>query len=86
MVDLRINETRQTGEVRKTKLPVYRLVGAVSNCAYSVRLETAPTGGDSVYLFFVFIIIHEERSDFILSISSNFSSRSSVSTLAFPGG
>ena len=31
--------------VRKTKLPFSRLVGAVSNCAYLVRLETAPTGG-----------------------------------------
>ena len=30
--------------VRKTKLPFYPLVGAVSNCAYSVRLKTAPTG------------------------------------------
>ena len=45
MVDLRINETRQTGGVRKTKLPFYRLVGAVSNCAYAMRLKTAPTGG-----------------------------------------
>ena len=44
MVDLRINETRQTGAVRKTKIPPYRLVGAVSNCAYAVRLETTPTG------------------------------------------
>ena len=37
--------------VRKTKRPFYRLVGAVFNCAYSVRLKTlvtiyrtAPTG------------------------------------------
>ena len=45
MVDLRINEILQTGAVRKTKLPFYRLVGAVSNCAYSVRLETGPTEG-----------------------------------------
>ena len=45
IVDLRINGTHQTGPVRKTKLPFYRLVGAVSNCADSVRLETAPTGG-----------------------------------------
>ena len=51
IVDLRINETLQTGEVRKTKLPFYRLVGAVSNCAYAVRLQTAPTGGESIYLF-----------------------------------
>ncbi len=42
IVDLRINETRQTGEVRKAKLPFSRLVGAVSNCAYPVRGETAP--------------------------------------------
>ena len=27
------------------------LVGAVSNCAYAVRGKTAPTGGESVYLF-----------------------------------
>ena len=60
IVDFRINETLQPGAVRKTKLPFYRLVGAVSNCAYAVRLETAPTGpdksgskprGESVHLF-----------------------------------
>ena len=51
MVDFRINGTRQTGAVRKTKLPGYRLVGAVSNCADAGRLKTAPTGGESVYLF-----------------------------------
>ena len=45
MVDLRINETRQTGAGRKTKLPFYRWVGAVSNCAYAGRFVTAPTGG-----------------------------------------
>ena len=49
-MDLRINETLQTGGVRKTKRPFYRLVGTVSNPdrsgsresgqAYSVRLET----------------------------------------------
>ena len=42
-----------------------RLVGTVSNCAYTVRLETAPTGpdksgskprGESVYLFLEFTI------------------------------
>ena len=44
MVDLRINGTRQTGVVRKTKLPFSRLVGVVSNYAASVRLKTAPTG------------------------------------------
>ena len=43
IVDLRINETLQTGAVRKPHLPFCRLVAAVSNCAYSVRLETAPT-------------------------------------------
>ena len=43
LVDLRINETRQTDEVRKPTLPLDRLVGAVFNSAYSVRLETAPT-------------------------------------------
>ena len=57
MVDLRINETRQTGAVRKPHLPFYRLVGTVSNCAYAVRLETAPTGGESVYLFLEFTIV-----------------------------
>ena len=55
-MDLRINETRQTGAVRKTKLPFYRLGGAVSNCAYAVRGENAPTGGESVYLFLEFTI------------------------------
>ena len=28
----------------KPHLPVSRMVGAVSNCAYAMRLETAPTG------------------------------------------
>ena len=45
MVDIRINETRQTGAVRKPHLLFYRLVGTVSNCADAVRGETAPTGG-----------------------------------------
>ena len=44
-MDLRINETRQTGVVRIPPLPFYRLVGTVSNSADAVRLETAPTGG-----------------------------------------
>ena len=44
MVDLIINEILQTGAVRKTKLSFYRFVGAVSNCADAVRLQTAPTG------------------------------------------
>ena len=57
MVDFRINGTLQTGAVRKIKLPFYRLVGAVFNCAYSVRLETAPTGGRKC--LFIFIIHHK---------------------------
>ena len=62
-MDLRINETLQTGGIRKTKLPSYRLVGTVSNCAYSVRWETEPTGGASVYSFLEFTIIgHYERA------------------------
>ena len=56
-VDLRINETRQTGAIRKTKLPFYHLVGAVSNCAYSVRLKTAPTGVRKC--LFIFRIHHK---------------------------
>ena len=56
MVDLRINETLQTGAVRKPHVPFYRLVGTVSNSADAVRLETAPTGGESVYLFLEFTI------------------------------
>ena len=43
IVDLRINGTRQTGAVRKTKLPFSGLVAAVSNCAYAVLLETLVT-------------------------------------------
>ncbi len=42
---VRINETLQTGAVRKPHLPFSRLVGTVSNCADAVRLETAPTEG-----------------------------------------
>ena len=52
MVDLRINETLQTGAVRVPLLPFYRLVGTVSNCAYAVRLETAPTGGRKCLFIF----------------------------------
>ena len=65
MVDLRINKTLQTGAVRKTKLPFYRLVGAVSNCADSVRLETAPTGGRRC-LFIVRIhhILRSRKNEF----------------------
>ena len=51
IVDLRINETLQAGAVRRPHLPFSRLVGTVSNCADAVRLETAPTGGEGVYLF-----------------------------------
>ena len=56
-MDIRINQTLQSGAVRKPHLPFYRLVGTVSNCAYAVRLETAPTGGASVYLFLEFTIV-----------------------------
>ena len=31
-------------------------VGTVPNCADAVRLETVPTGGESVYLFLEFTI------------------------------
>ena len=34
-----------------------RLVGTVSNCAYAVRLETAPTGGRKC--LFIFRIHHK---------------------------
>ena len=54
MVDLRINETRQTGAVRMPHLLVYCLVGAVSNCAGSLHHGTYR--GESVYLFLVFTI------------------------------
>ena len=30
----------------------YRLVAAVSNCAYAVRLKTAPTGGRKCLFIF----------------------------------
>ena len=52
MVDLRINETPQTGAVRKPHVPFSRLVGTVSNSADAVRLETAPTGGGESVCFF----------------------------------
>ena len=60
-MDLRINETRQTGALRKPPLPFFRWVGTVSNCADAVRLETEPTGGESVYLFLQFTITNEMR-------------------------
>ena len=56
MVDLRINETLQTGAVRKPHLPFCRLVGTVSNSADAVRLETAPTGEREC--LFIFRIHH----------------------------
>ena len=59
-MDLRINETRQTGVVRIPPLPFYRLVGTVSNSADAVRLETAPTGGRKC-LFIVDLRINETR-------------------------
>ena len=40
-MDFRINETRQTGAVRKPSLPFSRLVGTVSNCAYHTRKAKA---------------------------------------------
>ena len=48
IVDFRINETLQTGAVGNR---TYR-VGA-----NAVRSETAPTGGESVYLFLEFTIV-----------------------------
>ena len=49
---------------------IYRLVGAVSNCAYAVRsdksrpgLETAPTGGESVHLFLELTIAAERDQE-----------------------
>ena len=41
------------GRLGKTKLPFYRLVGAVFNCAYAVRLETASTGAAKVFIYFL---------------------------------
>ena len=57
IVDLRINETRQTRTLRIPHLPFCCLVGTVSNCADAVRFVTAPTGGESVYLFLEFTIV-----------------------------
>ena len=57
IVDFRITETLQPGAVRQTKLPFYRLVGAVSNCADAVRVETAPTGRRKC--LFIFRIHHK---------------------------
>ena len=55
-MDLRINETLQTGAVRIPHLPFSRLVCTVGNSAYPVQLETAPTGDESIYLFLEFTI------------------------------
>ncbi len=44
-MDLRINETLQTGGGSKTKLLFSCLVGAVSNCAYAVRGKPHRLGG-----------------------------------------
>ena len=54
IMDFKINETLQTGQVRKTKLPFSRLVGAVSNCAYAVRLGNRTYRGAkvSIYLWY----------------------------------
>ena len=57
IVDLRVKGTLQPGAVRNPPLPFSRLVGTVSNSADAVRLETAPTGGESVYLFLEFTIV-----------------------------
>ena len=57
-MDLRINETLQTSAVRIAYLPFSRLVGTVSNSADAVRLETAPTEGESVYLFLEVTIVY----------------------------
>ena len=56
MVDLRINETLQTGAVRKPHLPFSRLVGTVSNCAYAVRLGNRTYRGRKC--LFIFRIHH----------------------------
>ena len=68
-MDLRINETLKTGVVRKSYLPFSRLVGTVSNCAYAVRFLTAPTGGESVYLFLEFTIKYDM---FVLGLVGEF--------------
>ena len=46
---------RENGKTGKPENET-RLVGTVSNSADAVRLETAPTGGESVYLFLEFTI------------------------------
>ena len=67
IVDLRINETLQTGAVRIPHLPFSRLVGTVSNCAYAVRFLTAPTGGRKCLFIFrihySFLFLNRFRND-----------------------
>ena len=47
------------GAVSKPHLPFSHLVGAVSNCAYAVRLKTAPTGpGENIELPIYFLKLH----------------------------
>ena len=65
IVDLRINETLSTGAVRKPPLPFSRLVGTVSNSADVVRLETAPTGGESIHLFLEFNVNRVNSENFM---------------------
>ena len=50
-----------------------KLVGAVSNCAvstypgtYAVRLQTAPTGGESVHLFLEFTINEDKKNNSVI--------------------
>ena len=52
IVDLRINETLQTGAVRKPHLPFCRLVGTVSNCADAVQLGNRTYRGAQVSIYF----------------------------------
>ncbi len=49
---------RENGKTGKPENET-RLVGTVSNSADAVRLETAPTGGESVFLFLEFTITTE---------------------------
>ena len=52
MVDLRINETLQTGAVRKPHLPFCRLVGTVSNCADGGAVGNRTYRGAKVSIYF----------------------------------
>ena len=51
----------------KTKLPFYRLVGTVSNCADAGRLQTAPTGERKC--LFIFSIHHSAAWYSVLNCS-----------------